>query len=121
MSVGRSHKPRFDGDTPPNGPVAEIDRTLQALESYAMVHFFEEERLMARCGYIKMKEHAQEHQDFTAQVGKVRKIFRTNPLICGPKILTYLSSWLIRHVKDSDSAAGAAILSSIKKDGNLAS
>ena len=92
------------------GNVLEIARALKALESYTVVHFAEEERLMDAFGYAERQAHAREHATFVAQIGRMWVVLRSNPLLSGHGTLGFLRDWLINHIQVSDVRMAAAIL-----------
>ena len=91
------------------GDVAEVARALKALESYAVVHFTEEERLMSAFGYAGYETHAAQHATFVARINRMWDTLRTNPLLSGHEALGFLRDWLITHIQDSDARMANAL------------
>lgn len=98
------------------GGVADIARALKALESYAVVHFTEEERMMAAFGYAGYETHARQHAAFVARINQMWQTLRSNPLLSGHETLGFLRDWLITHIQVSDTRMASAIRTATSGD-----
>jgi len=85
-----------------------IYRLFWFLEAYTVTHFTEEEKLMQRVGYPDYLKHRERHLAFAAEVGKLKERLKSE----GPTpslvwtISTFISSWLIEHISNTDRAIG---------------
>ena len=84
---------------------AVVERTFNALNNYARVHFRDEEGLMAEAGYPNLAEHIEEHRTFTEWL-RVLEDARRAPGASLPNMMRhmsgYLASWLVDHILGSD-------------------
>jgi hemerythrin-like metal-binding protein len=87
----------------------EIDKVLQQLVDYAVIHFNHEEALMESegCDPHFVAIHKKVHQDFARQVGKMRDFPTTHDDI--QHLLRFLSSWLAHHILGIDQAMARQI------------
>lgn len=92
-----------------DGDVLDVAQAFKALESYAIVHFGEEERLMMRTGYPGLKDHARLHAEFVVQVARMRMMLRSNPLLPGRHVLEFLKTWLVDHILGVDAKMAAFV------------
>lgn len=84
----------------------EVLRLLLFLEDYVKEHFAAEEALQMRNNYPEYSSHKSEHVRFIADVDKLTREFRdegaTLPLVIQTN--RTLSSWLMQHIKQRDTA-----------------
>lgn len=83
-----------------NSPL--IGETLRDLLQYTKRHFKQEERLLKKVGYPKLKEHEKMHVDFVFKIA----MFCKDVMECKPDIveemIEYLTDWLVNHTSEAD-------------------
>lgn len=75
---------------------------ISGLKDYTVKHFSYEEEMMEKFGFEGYKEHKKEHDDFLAKVMVFEEKFINGELILSYDILSFLSVWLLDHMKGSD-------------------
>ena len=100
-----------------------LKRLVRDLLAYALFHFDAEEKLMLEYKYAEsnpedMETQLREHREFSARVISVRDGVEKGNLISREELLTYLNSWLVGHILNTDKRLGAFILSKIKSAPN---
>jgi len=94
-----------------------LEEITRNLLSYALYHFETEEVLMRQYDYIEESveeadAHIREHRSFSAKVVAVRNEIKTGVLISREDLLSFLNSWLINHILNTDKALAAFLLES---------
>ncbi|GLH70097.1 hypothetical protein GETHPA_16300 [Geothrix rubra] len=85
------------------GSVEGVGRHLNFLAAYAVMHFRDEERLMALSHYPGLVEHRRIHQAFVAQVAGLLKTYETDPdAVTAQQILPMIQDWLVFHILGMD-------------------
>jgi hemerythrin len=86
------------------GNRTEVGPTVAFLSSYASTHFAAEEKLMREAGYPGLAAHAQEHQTFVAELGRLVARFdeKGATALVALEIHNWLADWLRRHLGDTD-------------------
>ncbi|CAG1021017.1 Bacteriohemerythrin [Methylococcales bacterium] len=97
-----------------------LEKITQDLLSYALYHFETEESLMQEFNYLQthgedLAIHQRQHRDFSATVVSVREDIKTGKLISREDLLSFLNSWLINHILNTDKRLGAFILEKRKE------
>ncbi|MDO9267711.1 MAG: bacteriohemerythrin [Methylobacter sp.] len=88
----------------------EITRNLL---SYALYHFETEEGLMRKYDYIEDADaHIRQHRSFSAKVVAVHNDIKTGILISREDLLSFLNSWLINHILNTDKGLVTFLLAS---------
>lgn len=81
-----------------------IRDTIHFLEEYVVTHFRDEEALMEKAGYPKLKEHRTLHADYSAQVNAL--VFRIQGKDITPDLIAttnrLLVDWLSHHIDEDD-------------------
>ena len=95
-------------------PLADLERIVQGLLSYAGYHFQTEEKLMAEHGYDKESapnaaEHIRQHKDFAAKVVAVKAQVQAGQRIPKADLESFLANWLSDHILNTDRKLGAFI------------
>jgi hemerythrin-like metal-binding protein len=88
----------------------EITRNLL---SYALYHFETEEQLMQEYDYASeeySEMHLKQHRDFSTTVVSIRDGIKAGKLISREELLSFLNSWLINHILNTDIKLAAHIL-----------
>lgn len=98
-----------------NVSVEVLDKITQDLLSYALYHFETEETLMQIYNYSDTQQedlnlHMQQHRTFSSMVVSVREGLKAGHLISREELLTFLNSWLINHILNTDKRLAAFIL-----------
>lgn len=101
----------------PNNNAKFLEEITRNLLSYALYHFETEEVLMRQYDYIEESveeadAHIREHRSFSAKVVAVRNEIKTGVLISREDLLSFLNSWLINHILNTDKALAAFLLES---------
>ena len=82
-----------------------VDTQIKTLELYVTVHFAREERLMRQGGYPGVGQHAALHQQFRANVKRMRAQWTAGDTPeLQAEIAAELSRWLIDHIQGADRA-----------------
>lgn len=85
------------------GGAEVVGRSLNFLASYAVLHFRDEERLMAACHYPGLAEHQRAHQAFVVKVAALLKTFETAPSqVTAQEVLPMIRDWLVFHILGMD-------------------
>lgn len=79
-----------------------VGSIVQGLVGYTLTHFTLEESLFVRTGYPDTEAHEKEHAEFVMKVSKFRDDFETGRLSLSVEVMTFLSSWLTKHIKGCD-------------------
>lgn len=98
---------------------AFLEQITHDLLSYALYHFETEEELMHEYGYSHNNAedadaHTQQHRDFSAKVVAVREGIKTGHSVSREDLLSFLNSWLINHILNTDKRLGAFLQASDK-------
>ena len=77
---------------------------LDNLTRYALVHFRDEEQLMAQKMMARdyLTHHRQAHQAFVLEVTQMRRQYEQEGTLSGPEMLRFLGSWLSFHILVED-------------------
>jgi len=100
-----------------NNSAEFLEQITRDMLSYALYHFETEEELMQKCGYIEDKSedseiHIRQHRSFSAKVVAVRNDIKAGVLISREDLLSFLNSWLINHILNTDKHLAAFLLAS---------
>jgi hemerythrin len=92
-----------------------LEKITQDLLSYALYHFETEESLMQEYNYAEAHSedslaHQRQHREFSTTVVSVREGIKAEKLISREDLLTFLNSWLVNHILNTDKKLGAFIL-----------
>ncbi|WP_448187771.1 bacteriohemerythrin [Azospirillum sp. sgz301742] len=86
--------------------LAEKQKLLQELDTYAFYHFGTEEALMRVCRYPRVKEHGGEHASFRRELAALKAELDSGPEF-EAHALGFIRTWIERHIRGSDKALGA--------------
>ncbi len=75
---------------------------LQELAQYTVEHFQTEEKLMLEAGYAKLNEHKRVHEKLVKEVLDFQRQFEAGSATVTLDLMTFLSDWLINHIKGVD-------------------
>jgi hemerythrin-like metal-binding protein len=96
-----------------NNNVEFVEKITRDLLSYALYHFETEEELMQEYGYIEDADiHIGQHRSFSAKVVAMRNDIKAGILISREDLLSFLNSWLIDHILNTDKKLAAFLLAS---------
>jgi len=95
-------------------PLADFERIVEGLLSYAGYHFQTEEKLMAEHGYAvgsaaNAAEHIRQHRDFADKVVAVKAQVQAGQRIPKVDLESFLVGWLTDHILQTDKKFGAFI------------
>ncbi|MDD2878992.1 MAG: bacteriohemerythrin [Rhodoferax sp.] len=84
---------------------------LDNLTKYAVVHFRDEERLMAQKGMAPdyLAHHHVTHQAFVDEIIQMRRQYEEDGSLTGTELLRFLSSWLSFHILEEDQRMAAQL------------
>lgn len=94
-----------------------LEQITRDLLSYALYHFETEEELMQKYNYAEDKSedvdsHIQQHRSFSTKVVDIHNDIKAGILISREDLLSFLSSWLINHILNTDKRLAAFLLAS---------
>lgn len=89
----------------------EVNKVYSELESYAIYHFSEEEKLMRESGIYEgfLKAHIHAHHTFLSQINQMKDELAASNLRDGKHLLDFLVHWLILHILQMDKNMGRQI------------
>ena len=93
-------------DAVPTGDRAAIGAKLDALVSYVVDHFAEEERLMTSTGYPDYDAHKAEHTKLLETCGGVATKFHAGELDITQDTTAFVKDWLVTHIPNVDKHYG---------------
>ena len=79
-----------------------IGPILDALAEYTARHFKAEEQLMAKSGYAELEGHKRLHEKLVGQVLDFKNQFESGSATVTLDLMTFLSGWLVNHIKGVD-------------------
>jgi hemerythrin len=83
-----------------------LGRLINRLHTYAAMHFAREEDFFNQFEYPETATHAKEHKDFEKRVSNFEDQFKAGRQSLSREIITFLSDWLVKHIKGSDKRYG---------------
>lgn len=103
--------------TTTNNNAVFLEEITRNLLSYALYHFETEEGLMQKYDYIENSiedadAHVRQHRSFSAKVVAVRNDIKAGILVSREDLLSFLNSWLINHILNTDKGLTAFLLAS---------
>lgn len=98
-----------------------LEQITRDMLSYALYHFETEEEMMQEYNYAEDEidnTHIRQHRGFSAKVVAVRNDIKAGVLISRENLLSFLNSWLIDHILNTDKQLAAFLLASEKYRSN---
>lgn len=90
-----------------------FEQITRDLLSYALYHFDTEEELMREYAYAEEADaHIRKHRSFSAKVVAMRNDSKAGISISREDLLSFLNSWLIDHILNTDKRLAAFLLAS---------
>lgn len=94
-----------------------LEQITRDLLSYALYHFETEEELMQEYSYTEDKiedvdTHIRQHRSFSTKVVAVRNDIKAGILISREDLLSFMNSWLINHILNTDKRLAAFLVAS---------
>lgn len=81
-----------------------LGSVLDGLIEYTKTHFAHEEHLMHKHGYPDLEAHKREHEALTKQVVEIQRKYHSGATaMLSMEVMTFLKSWLIKHIQGTDS------------------
>lgn len=80
----------------------EVDRVLDELVQYTIIHFAVEESLMRIFHYPNHDEHKHHHEALTKQVIDIQNKVKNKEAEVSMELLNFLRSWLTNHIMIED-------------------
>ncbi|MGY5872345.1 MAG: bacteriohemerythrin [Candidatus Thorarchaeota archaeon] len=86
----------------------KIMQTLSFMIEYTEFHFSAEEKVMTDNDYPKFDEHHKLHEDFKSRLNLMIQDFEEEGAtsVLSEEITSYLTSWLVNHIKGIDTELG---------------
>lgn len=83
---------------------AEIQKTIDFLDSYTIKHFSDEEKLQVQYHYPDYVNHRQYHEGFKKVVRDIDAEYKSTGATIAfvAKVNTSIAGWLINHIKKED-------------------
>lgn len=75
---------------------------LDALTSYTVSHFANEEKYFDQFGYLSAATHKFEHKQFVDKVSEFKANFEQGKAMLSNEIMLFLKDWLVNHIQGSD-------------------
>lgn len=79
-----------------------LSKILDDMVAYTKTHFTTEERYFDRFNYEKASEHKGEHSQFVEKVLDFKSEYDEGKTMISIQILTFLKTWLTKHIMGSD-------------------
>lgn len=75
---------------------------LAELDSYARIHFGNEERYMKQFNYAGMEDHMEAHQFFYNKMNDFKISLNGGSLSVSTELMTFLRKWIVNHIQVTD-------------------
>jgi len=75
----------------------EIPFILKEMSDYAEAHFATEERFMETSGFIGIKGHKEQHQEFRDKVARFQQKLEANDPSLTAELTIFLTTWVTEH------------------------
>jgi hemerythrin len=82
--------------------LATVERTIEELLDYVVMHFSNEQELMERCGYPGFEQHLKLHEQFGNQVAEFLGNGEPWSEARVQTVRRFLNKWLIGHIMTHD-------------------
>lgn len=76
-----------------SGSKEDVEKILEDLEQYAMIHFKSEEELFAKYNYYGSEKHNQEHRLYEKKISDFREKFHSSDEKVNIEVLEFLADW----------------------------
>jgi hemerythrin len=83
-------------------PDIDLARIFNELTDYTQYHFLAEEALMQDCHYPDFDSHKVLHDQFVKRLKELQTNFSRCNQRVSFELLTFLNSWLLSHIQDTD-------------------
>ena len=94
-----------------------LSDTLRETVDYILVHFRDEEKLLAAIGYEQINEHKQQHQEFVAKTTETIANFDKATFQTAFDFVKFLYEWVLRHIAYEDKLYVKPVKEYMKKRG----
>jgi hemerythrin-like metal-binding protein len=89
-----------------------LNKILDGLVDYTIVHFAYEEKLFAATDYSGAIEHKKQHDDLTKQVLAIQEKVKSGAsFTLSMEVMEFLKNWLVNHIIGSDKKFGPHLVS----------
>ena len=93
------------------GNVNESLQALQQLAKYCVLHFEDEEKMMATHSYPDFENHKASHQRLLGQVQQLIGDYEKSPnRLNGDRLGTFLKNWLQNHILGTDKSYAESMI-----------
>jgi hemerythrin-like metal-binding protein len=79
-----------------------LEKILNGLVNYALMHFETEEKYFLKYGYPESENHRQIHKTFVEKVSTFKKQYAENQRGLTIEVMDFLMDWLKNHIKGED-------------------
>ncbi len=106
--IDAQHKKLFDlinalHDAMVQGKGMEVlGTTLDGLSKYTVVHFSEEEQMLAKVNYADLAAHKREHAVFIQKVSDLQSQYSKGNVALTMPVMEFLKDWLVNHIQKVD-------------------
>ena len=83
-----------------------LGEVLKALIDYTGSHFATEEKYMKLYAYPEYLQHKKEHNLLVMQVLDVQKNLQSGKALLTQEIMSFLKTWLVKHIQGEDKKYG---------------
>ena len=86
-----------------------MEKILNGLVDYTVMHFGTEEELMDETGYPSIKDHLHAHRSLVKNVRQFQDDFKSRKKTLSMDVLNFLKDWLKNHILITDKKLGKYI------------
>ncbi len=79
-----------------------LQKVVNDLSEYAVIHFKTEEDIMTKIGYPDYDAHKKEHETFVQKVIDLQKNLQGGGFVLSIDVLNFLKDWLVHHILKVD-------------------
>ena len=79
-----------------------VGSAINSLHVYALVHFRDEEAILAGCGYPGLGQQRREHLFFVRQIQEMEASHQGGSPVQLSSIVCFLRDWFIHHITEED-------------------
>jgi hemerythrin len=96
----------------------EIEKTMEFLAAYTIMHFQDEEKLMQKTNYPDALTHRYYHESFKKTVAAyIERLKKEGPCdTLAENLISAMGDWLVNHIKGDDFAMAAYVKNKMGQD-----
>lgn len=88
-----------------------LGQIFKELLDYSVVHFNNEEKMMATTGYVESADHKAKHKLLIEQAKDLQEEFNSGKKMVTVDVLAFLKDWLMNHILKEDKKMAQFFLS----------